>query len=124
MRNAAIVEGVDAEMNVDPGRVLRDRTANNDLEWVVESGHRSFFVVGDTYFPGWKAYVDGREVPIYAVDGIVRGIFVDGAGQHQVTMHFRPWSLYAGMGTTSLGLCLALFVCWRDRRSAPGIPLT
>jgi len=117
VRNTAVVEGIGSETNVENGRILRYRTTNNDLEWLLESGNRSFFVVGDTYFPGWHAYVDDREVPIYAVDGIVRGIFIDGAGQHRVAMHFRPWSIYAGIGTTAFGLCLALFVSWRDLRN-------
>ncbi|MEM0174216.1 MAG: hypothetical protein QXI16_06905, partial [Sulfolobaceae archaeon] len=33
-----------------------------------------FLVLSDQYFPGWKAFIDGKETPIYQVNGLLRGI--------------------------------------------------
>jgi hypothetical protein len=35
--------------------------------------------------PGWRVWVDDQEVLMYRVDGVVRGIYLDG-GHHQVMM--------------------------------------
>jgi hypothetical protein len=60
-------------------------------------------VVSDTYFPGWRAYVDGRPAQIYQVDAAMRGILAP-AGVHSVTMRYRPMSVYLGTGLTFLGI--------------------
>ncbi len=54
----------------------------------------AMIVVSDTYFPGWRAYVDGRPAPIYQVDAAMRGILAP-AGVHSVTMRYRPMVVYA-----------------------------
>ena len=34
----------------------------------------ALLVLGDVYYPGWKASVDGDEVPIERVDYLLRGV--------------------------------------------------
>src|SRR5205823_1228917 len=46
-------------------------------------------VLSDTYFPGWRARVDGKAAGIYEVNGAMRGVLVP-AGLHTVTMRYRP----------------------------------
>lgn len=102
----AVVEGLAAPATVSPGRITGETIRNNFLEWQVETGARSFFVVADSWFPGWTAAVDGRPVDIRIVNGFMRGIFIEGAGRHIVTMRFWPVSLTAGLAATALGLAL------------------
>jgi hypothetical protein len=109
----AIVEGLAAVETVADGRILRQETRNNALAWTVETQGRAFFVVTDTWFPGWTAEVDGRPAPIAIVNGCVRGVFVDAAGRHEVRMRFWPWSLSAGLAATLAGV---LLLPWAVRR--------
>ncbi len=51
-----------------------------------------FLVITTTWFPGWKATVDGVEVPIYRTDASFMGIRVP-AGEHTVELRFRPWTI-------------------------------
>src|SRR5262249_25500286 len=44
---------------------------------------RALLVLADTWFPGWKARVDGRPAPIVRTDQLLRGVVV-GAGTHTV----------------------------------------
>ena len=60
-------------------------------------------VVSDTYFPGWRAYVDGAPARIYQVNGAMRGILAP-AGVHSVTMRYRPMVVYEGAALTVLGI--------------------
>ena len=63
----------------------------------------AMIVVSDTYFPGWRAYVDGAPARIYQVNGAMRGI-LSPAGIHSVTMRYRPIAVYAGAALTFLGI--------------------
>jgi hypothetical protein len=49
-------------------------------------------IVSDTYFPGWRARVDGKAAEIYEVNAAMRGVLVP-AGLHSVTMRYRPASV-------------------------------
>jgi len=60
-------------------------------------------VVSDTYFPGWRAYVDGAPAQIYSVNAAMRGIIAP-AGAHSVTMRYRPMVVYEGAALTLLGI--------------------
>jgi hypothetical protein len=72
----------------------------------VETGTRGFFVVADSWFPGWIATVDGRTEPIHIVNGLLRGLFVRGAGRHVIRMDFHPNSVRYGLIGTIAGLVL------------------
>jgi uncharacterized membrane protein YfhO len=60
-------------------------------------------VVSDTYFPGWRGYVDGARAQIYQVNAAMRGIIAP-AGIHSVTMRYRPMVVYEGAALTFLGI--------------------
>ncbi len=61
----------------------------------------ALLVAAETWYPGWRAWVDGRETPVHRVDVAFRGIAVpDGA--HRVRMEFRPAILWIGLGVSLL----------------------
>lgn len=53
-------------------------------------------ILTDTYYPGWKAYVDGRQTKIYATDYAFRGVAVP-SGNHEVVFKYEPASLRLGL---------------------------
>ena len=63
----------------------------------------AMIVVSDTYFPGWRARVDGKPAQIYEVNGAMRGVLVPG-GLHTVTMRYRPASVMIGAVLTLAGI--------------------
>ncbi len=58
-----------------------------------------FLVLSDTYYPGWKAYVDGREERIYQADYFLRAVFLS-SGLHKVKFIFDPLSFKLGLWMT------------------------
>lgn len=68
---------------------------------------RSLLVLTDVHFPGWKATVDGEEVPIERVDYLLRGVVVP-AGTHTVEFTYEPASFRAGWIIAVLGLLATL----------------
>ena len=67
---------------------------------------RGMVVLSETFFPGWQARIDGREVPIHEVFGALRGVVVE-RGEHAIEFHYRPISVYGGAVITGAGLLLA-----------------
>lgn len=65
----------------------------NELKYDVQSAKGGVVVFSEIYYPGWKAFVDGREVEIGRADYILRAINIP-AGKHQVVMTFDPTSLH------------------------------
>ncbi len=60
-----------------------------------------YLVLSDTNYPGWKADVDGKTVPIYQADYLFRAVYLT-KGDHEVTFHYEPTSLWVG-SAVSLG---------------------
>ena len=68
-------------------------------------------VAGDSYYPGWRARVDGERRPVQELDA-VRAVRAD-AGRHVIEFRYRPASVYRGLGLTLLGFSIVAFFCWR-----------
>jgi hypothetical protein len=89
----------------DRVEVLENRPGRTVLE--AELGCRGMVVLSEVFFPGWRATVDGRDMPIHEVYGFLRGVVVEG-GRHRVEMDYRPRSVFAGAAMTLAGTGLAL----------------
>jgi Bacterial membrane protein YfhO len=111
----AVVEGINTDLQMASGNILGEKLEATELQWEVETSGRSFFVVADSFFPGWTATVDGQPAPIYAVYGCVRGIQIQTAGRHRVEMRFVPPGLAAGLACTSAGFLLLCLLWLGDR---------
>lgn len=81
----------------------------------------SFLVLADSYYPGWRAYVDGAETRIYRADYLFRAVHVP-AGSHTVKFVFEPNSFEIGRDisiATLLAVVAALgYGLFRIRTSA------
>ncbi|MDR1757218.1 MAG: YfhO family protein [Culturomica sp.] len=76
----------------------------NELQYASRSSSNEFAVFSEVFYgSGWKATIDGEEVPIVRVNYILRGIYVP-AGMHEIVMTFKPASLKVteGIGTGGL----------------------
>ncbi|MEZ4713668.1 MAG: YfhO family protein [Caldilineaceae bacterium] len=64
-------------------------------------------VLSDSYYPGWRAWVDDVETPIYAANYLVRGIELP-AGEHTVVFAYQPDSWRYGVLLSVVGLAIWL----------------
>jgi hypothetical protein len=80
-------------------------TSYSPREVTVETNlrERGLLILADTMYPGWKAYSDGQELPIYYANLIMRSVFIE-KGQHQVLFLYRPTLLVKGFIITSTAL--------------------
>ncbi|MBZ5495971.1 MAG: YfhO family protein [Acidobacteriia bacterium] len=52
--------------------------------------------LSEIYYPGWEAFVDGKETKIYRADYLFRSVFLE-AGGHSVRFVYRPVSYRIGV---------------------------
>lgn len=80
------------------------------LDFTVESDSDGFLVIADTYYPGWKAYVDGKETEILAANVNQRAVYLE-KGEHHVVFSYEPKSLKIGLLITLVahGILLTIF---------------
>ncbi len=106
-RTVALIGSAPALERCESGRVDIATYAPNRVRIKARMGCRGMVVLSDTFYPGWRAYVDGRETPIWEAYGAVRGVVVE-SGQHEIEFRYRPVSVYGGAVLTAIGLMLAL----------------
>jgi uncharacterized membrane protein YfhO len=73
------------------------------VEVVVELSAPGYLLLTDADYPGWRAWVDGQEVPVQTADLLFRAVPVE-AGTHRVVFAFRPTGLRVGAVVTLLGM--------------------
>jgi hypothetical protein len=123
LRKTAIVEQA---IEIGPGggadEVKTLRYEPNAIELLATSGRGGLLVLSETYYPGWRAWVDDQPASIYQTDIALRGVIVPG-GTHRVRMEFRPLVLPVSFGI-SLGTAILLAIsAFVYRRNASRIQL-
>ena len=83
----------------------------NSVTLEVSAKSRALLVLGDTWYPGWTATVDGIKTPIFQTNYLFRGVFLE-PGTHRVEFSYWPTHLTAGLWCFGLAAaaCVAL-VC-------------
>jgi hypothetical protein len=118
------IPGVQQAAGGSRGRAGGARLVSYDAERAVvevRAARRSVLVLTDTYFPGWKARVDGDPVHIERVNYLLRGVPV-GEGTHRVEFRYEPASWRVGWIVSliaALALAAAAVIGLRARRRRP-----
>jgi hypothetical protein len=78
---------------------------------------KGFLFLSDVYYPGWKAYVDGKEEKILRANYIFRALYLD-KGQHEIEFKYAPNSFKAGLIITvvCLIICASLIIMKKGDR--------
>lgn len=79
----------------------------NHLTYETSTAKDGVAVFSEIYYPGWQAYLDGKEVPHGRADYILRVMNIP-AGEHTVEFTFDPKSLHVTEGIAYTALILLL----------------
>jgi len=66
-----------------------------------------YLVLTESYFPGWKAFDNGREIEILLANGFQRAVWLD-AGEHEVIFKYSPKYFTASIIVSGIALLLFL----------------
>jgi hypothetical protein len=81
-----------------------------------ESG--GLLVLTDSYYPGWKAAIDGNSTPIYRANYLFRSVYAP-PGRHTIQFYFLPSSLLLGSVFSLSGLLLLVGILLFSLRKRP-----
>jgi hypothetical protein len=120
VRTTAVVEEPVDGLADEDGEAGDARISDYEDERVVvqaQADRPALLVLTDTWFPGWKATVDGEPAEVERVDYLIRGVPVP-AGAHTVVFTYEPLSFRAGWIVSLLALLVILAAAgigWRRR---------
>jgi hypothetical protein len=69
----------------------------------IEAAADGILVLSETYYPGWRAYVDGQGTKIYRADYALRAVSLE-AGSHRVELVYDPLSFRVGFVISAIAL--------------------
>ncbi len=108
-RTTAVVEGAEVPCGPVPGTVHLQEHSPEEVLLDVHLDREGVLVLADTWYPGWRATVDGEPAEILRTNVTFRGLVLP-PGEHQVAFSYAPdwaWSLRLAGGAWLL-LALAL----------------
>jgi len=85
----------------------------------------SVLVFADSWTPNWKAFVNGKPVPVAKIDVAFRGILVPG-GTSEIIFRYENRSVWVGEMVSGIAVlfCLGVLYCWhRDWFPATARPV-
>jgi hypothetical protein len=117
-----VLDGLEATSGLRTAGALSSYGAN-EISATVTAASRGLAVFNEVYFPGWRAFVDGRETPVIRCNHLLRGVAV-GRGEHSIVLRYWPtrYGVYllllaaSLLGLAALGIGPAL-VRSRPRRA-------
>ncbi len=90
----------------------------NEVIIRTEVNSPKFLVLADSYYPGWKAYVDGSPTKIYRANFMLRAVYLPDRGRHIVKFAYFPFSFKLGCVISLLGAVAAVYV-WNYKGNPP-----
>ena len=86
----------------------------NEIDAQVNAKADGYLVLSEVFAPGWRAFVDDKEVPVVRADFLLRAVPVS-VGLHNVRLVYDPVSFRVGAfitGLTILLLVLGAVLTW------------
>lgn len=90
------------------GKVQVTRYEGEQIDLSVNNSENALLVLGEKYYQGWDAVVDGTETRIYPVNHVLRGVYL-APGNHNVEFRFDPLPFKIGKYLT-LSSCVVFAV--------------
>jgi uncharacterized membrane protein YfhO len=82
----------------------------------VQTDTPGLLFVSDTFYPGWKAYIDDKEEKIFRANYAFRAVEVPG-GKHTVRFVYKPESFYKGLKISSATFVVLILLLGLDIQS-------
>lgn len=89
--------------------VKMEQPTPQSIKIELSEGEGKWLVVADQYYPGWRAYGDGKEMVIQEVDSLFMGLKLP-PGIHQVEFKYQPGSFKVGLFVSLWTLLMILSV--------------
>lgn len=109
LHSGVLLEPAASSSEAGPARIAPARIVDYAPERVVVEAlaeQSALLVLTDTFYPGWRALVDGEPARIWRANGLHRAVAV-GPGRHRVVFEYRPGSFRLGAAVSLASLAIA-----------------
>ncbi len=103
------------ESDADRGSVEVTNFEPGRIDATYEGSTPALLVFTESHYPGWRAFIDGEEVPILLTNLMFQGI-VSPAGEHRIEFRFEPDSVRIGQVISVASVILAALLLTLGRR--------
>jgi hypothetical protein len=104
-----------------PSGLSADVRGSSDREIVLAVANRAHWprrlVLRRQWFPGYRAWLDGAEVPVWGVGGVAVGVRIPASRSGLLVVRFAPRSLRLGFLLLAVGIVGLLYGVRRSARS-------
>lgn len=112
-----VAEGESREGPPCQSEVRRVPAGLLETAWDLEACADGFLVMTDSFFPGWRARVDGVAAPVLRADYAFRAVPVS-KGPHSVRLRYWPATFTWGLVISALSACALALLRRRPTRAA------
>jgi len=104
--------------NQNPGEVKFESYAPKHIVLSAKADAPCVLLLNDKFDPNWKVTVDGQPARLLRCNFIMRGVFLDKAGEHRVEFRFEPplKGLHISLAAIAVALGLLAYVGFTKRR--------
>jgi uncharacterized membrane protein YfhO len=102
--------------NGDTNRIIK--IDNYETDRISVSSHSqkdAVLILSDTYYPGWKAFIDDRETLIRKANYAFRAVCLP-KGDHRIIFKYEPDSFRYGLYLSSAGIIIGIYLLFRKYR--------
>ncbi|HHT52221.1 MAG TPA: YfhO family protein [Bacteroidales bacterium] len=134
LKDSAVVEVINKEHFANKqvqfdstGTIKNTKCVSNHLVYETSFKEEQLVVFSEVFYinGGWTAYIDGKEVPHFRANYILRAMFVP-AGEHQIEFKYTPYArnqakMVAGIASTLVILMLLsalVYPFWKRRKES------
>lgn len=113
-RKEVVVEGKDAhnlKMSIgsqENYNINLTRELGDAVKIFARVENNGVLVLTDTYYPGWRAFVDGKETKIFPADVAFRAVALR-KGEHSVEFLYLPLSFKIGLWSTLMSFAMLVW---------------
>lgn len=79
----------------------------NSITYEIDTEENGILTLSEIWYPAWKAYLDGKETPVYRVNYSLRGVLTP-KGRHTVVLRYESSAFCLGAWISAASLCIAL----------------
>jgi len=86
------------------------RFTSHRLAMEVDAQGAAMVVIAQAFYHNWRAYVDGRRVPLWCANHAFQAVEVP-SGRHEIQLRYEDWGFYVGailLGSTLAGCGMGL----------------
>lgn len=109
-----------SDMDGQGGEVLNMSYEGPNKTKVTAQSLGGYLVLLDSFYPGWRVLVNGKEQEIVRANGLFKAVFLE-PGMQQIVFTYRPRSFVWGLRISLISVCLVAIGLWiwRPKRHVP-----